>query len=389
MIRPLRHSLAVLTAGCVLTLGCQSAEPDPDDAEDNSVACNGGKCDTPDDDPDFDISKTCEDRRAEMLDSNREIFGVDALRWSCADVRGVNTNNEDSRGQEYCEYWAAVVPPPLVEGEDYGEPVTLGRPLSDREGDVTPLSLELTDDQIFWLEDHIDDVAGACYFSSWHSDFPFPVPTCENEETCSTSPEGLSYDAATFQMKLTFNSNDAAYLLVQDCMTGVLSGEYDQGDPTSDENPLQSDFLRGCHVADTFGLGWRKSDSSICASIMRLGECGCSDDPTGLATALIPTVDSGELRGFPLGGWADANRLPAGCEYAELGDDSRTIVRCALTGGDVLQGQTDLKGYCRSRFADNIVVHLPLPASGLSCEPSLSESPYASTCSQTPWVITQ
>ena len=39
----------------------------------STATCNGGKCDTPDDAEDFDVAKVCEDRRAELLESNREI----------------------------------------------------------------------------------------------------------------------------------------------------------------------------------------------------------------------------------------------------------------------------------------------------------------------------
>jgi hypothetical protein len=373
----------LIAASLVAGFGCSAP------ANNDVVAsCTSGKCDTPDEAEDFDIAAVCEDRRAEMLDSNRELFLEDAVRWSCADVRGVNTNNEDSRGQEYCEYWAALRPPPETDGGEYGAPLTLGRPLSSADGDVTSLSFELSDDQIYYIEDHIDEVMGSCYFSSWHNDFPTPYPACANEQECETTFEGLPYTADIFQMKLEFNANDAAYLLVQDCLAAVLNGAYDDGDPAAEDNALASDFIRGCHLADGYGVAWRKSDSSVCAATMRLGECGCATDAQATADALVPHPDTGLLRGFPLGGWASANSLPAGCEYASTGDDSQTLVRCDLTAGDVLQAQSDLKGYCKNKYADNVVVYVPVPAEALTCD-APTDNGYADTCSATPWVVTQ
>lgn len=369
-----------------LALGCGGSTSANN--QNNGGTCTGGKCDTPNNDPNYDVAEQCESRRAEMLDANRQIFLEDAVRWSCADVRGVNTNNKDSRGQEYCEYWAGLRLPPAADGEPFGESVTLGRPLSDAEGDVTPLSLDLSEDQIFYLEDHADEILGSCYFSTWHNDVDAPLPVCADTESCATTADGIPLDAETFRMKLSFNGNEAAYLLVQDCLNGVLGGSYETGDPTDEENPLTSDFVRGCHLADAFGLAWRKSDSSICGATMRLAECGCVSDPSATARALLPEPESGALRGFPLGGWASAETLPSGCEYIQTGEDSRTLVRCDLTGSDILGAQSDLKGYCQSRYGDNVVVYIPIPADSISCE-TPSEGPYTDTCGDTPWVITQ
>lgn len=351
----------------------------------NAEVNNGnGKGDTPLDDPDRDVTESCEDRRALVLEGSRELFTDEFIRWSCADVSGVNTNNKDSRGQEYCEYFAMLRLPPEDEGGEFGATVDLGRNIGEDEGEVTALSLELSEDQIFYLEDHITEPLGSCVFTSWHGDVPGPVPACESEETCP-SVEGIAVDEEFFRMKVYFNSNFAAQDLVRDCAQATSEGSYQIGD--AENEALNDDFMRGCQLTyDLYQTEWRKSDSSICAATMRLTECGCvGEDFNAFATAVVPTVESGDLRGFPLGGWAGADRLPSGCRYVELGDESQTIVTCDLTGGDIIQGQSDLKGLCRQKYGDNVVVHVPLPTDAITCD--TPDGPYSDTCTATPWIV--
>src|SRR5690606_35988162 len=106
----------------------------------------------------------CEARRADAIDSAQRAFTPDDIRSACADDEGVNTNMRDDRGQEYCEYYAVVQPPPEAEGGELPAAVDLGRNRGD--GTTSPLSLELTDDQIFALEDELDAVVGQCIFTS-------------------------------------------------------------------------------------------------------------------------------------------------------------------------------------------------------------------------------
>ena len=169
------------------------------------------------------------------------------------------------------------------------------------------------------------------------------------------------------------------------------------GDPDDPEDPLHSDFYRGClMVSELYGTEWRRSDPAICAAAMRLTECGCSLTSGGdIPTALVPpqpvTDDAGQtqvtLRGFPLGGWADAQSLPPGCRHVALGDDSRTLVACDLTGADVLNNASDLKRACASKYGNDVVVYVPVAGDAMNCEGG--EGPYAETCSEQPWVVTQ
>ncbi len=345
----------------------------------------GGKGDTPNNDPNFSIEETCGDRQAEILKGNRDLFLRDNLRWSCADVAGVNTNNQDDRGQEYCEYFAALRIPPSEEGGRFGETLTLGRNLEEGEG-TTDLALELSEDQIYYLEDHDSDVLGSCVFTSWHNDADLAIPACEN--TCP-KVQGIDVDADHFQMKLFFNGNGAAHALVRDCIDVSLSDDYKKGKASDKSDPYHSDYFRACVLTDQAdGFTWRKSDTSVCAVAMRLSECGCVSDGTETADVLLPlATKENAFRGFPLGGWADPTSLPSGCHYVELGDESRSIVECDLSGNDILSNAKDLKGLCKSRYGDNVVVHVPIPADALKCNPG--ENQYASTCTEEPWIITQ
>ena len=81
-------------------------------------------------------------------------------------------------------------------------------------------------------------------------------------------------------------------------------------------------------------------------------------------------------------------RLPSGCRFVDAGDDSQTIVTCDLSATDVLDYSLDLKGRCQTKYADNVVVHVPMPpASSVSCSPEDSASPYADSCPALPWVL--
>jgi hypothetical protein len=108
-----------------------------------------------------------------------------------------------------------------------------------------------------------------------------------------------------------------------------------------------------------------------------------------LADALVPTQpDSGPvtLRGFPLGTWSAADALPAGCRYFNTGESTQTLVTCDLTADDVLKNKTDPKGACRAKYGDDVVVHIPLPQTGLVCSPP-ADGKFADSCTDKPWIL--
>ena len=161
----------------------------------------------------------------------------------------------------------------------------------------------------------------------------------------------------------------------------------------------------GCmHTAGLFGTEWRRSDPTICTAAMRLGECGCGVDTDGdmiaditdiseIARALVPrqpqTVDGEEqvtLRGFPLGTWSGEQELPAGCEYVEIGEETRVLVSCDLTAADLLTSAADPKARCREKYGDNVVVHIPIPADSVVCTPD-EDSPFTDSCGAAPWNV--
>ena len=342
----------------------------------------------------------CAMRRADAIESAQRGFTRDHIRWACADVSGVNTNGMDSRGAEYCEYYAVVQPPPTA-GGDLPAPAERGRPTS---GDG--LSLELDDEQVFALEDEPDAVVGQCIFTSWFRDQQRPLPVCDSAGDCATlqlppdatraswtdSPDlALRLDAEHVRMSGVTNSGGAAASLFRDCFVDPPAG-----DPADQADPLHDDFTRGCWKAyELFRTEWRRSDSSVCVVGVRMNECGCgvdtdSDgipdvtDPGLIAQMAIPD----DTRGFHLGTWLDSHQLPAGCRHVDTGEDSdpRTLVSCDLTSSDVLAGAQDLKGRCQQKYGDNVVVHVPVPASKVVCEPP-EDGQYSASCTNPPWMI--
>jgi hypothetical protein len=373
MTRLLALAVAMLTTGSA----CAAEQ-----ADDGGADCTGSKCDKPDEGG----AETCELRQADALDGAQKAYTREAIRWACSDVEGVNTNGNDDRGQEYCEYFAIVQPPPRAGGAE-AEPELVGRG-----GD---LSVVLDDDQIAALEDDPAATVGQCVFTSWHQDAPGPVPAC----TAESCPEvyGFRIEEENFRMLDTVNSNNAARLLVNDCLKPGPVGEQGVAD-----DPLHSDYYRGCMMCGDLAdqglcVFWRRSDPTICAAVMRLAECGCGLDTDGdgqandvnVAETLIPpqpTAEGVTLRGFPLGTWSGANELPAGCSYVETGDDSQTVVTCNLTASDLLGSATDPKGRCREKYGDNVVVHIPIDPDAIVCS-APPEGPYADTCDADPWVL--
>jgi hypothetical protein len=353
-------NVLAIVAGLALCQAC--ADPDAGD-------CSDDTCDLPDLAPE----RACKLRRADALESAQRAYTAEAIRWSCADVEGVNTNKADNRGQEYCEYYALVRPP-----GDGAKTEVLGKLAGSG---TTSLSIALTDAQIDALEASPTAVVGQCVFHSWHSDIA--MPACQ-EGSCpqvlgyrldakeTFEVNGKSVTVPMFRMTLGANSNNAAKALAKDCMKASMSGATD-------------DFTRGCEMCgnllESTGacLPWRKSDATICAGAMRLAECGCGLKAGGdLAAGLVPRSS----RGFPLGTWSGIDELPAGCNFVDPGDGSQTVVSCDLTAADLMASARDPKGLCRSRYGDNVVVHVPVPADAVACTP-----PDGADCSATPWVI--
>jgi len=394
------------------------------------VDCSDGKCDTPgsaagaecaaafpgDRDAQTQCREDkayghCEARRADALESSQQAFVKDAIRWAAADVEGVNQNGRDDRGQEYTEYFAVVVPPPETEGNAAPARALLG--LNQQGGGTSSSTIDLTEDQIFALEDEPDAIVGQCVFTSWHNDISEPMAVCNGSDSgCPELPfpegsdvaswvtgtTGMKMNSKNLKMKVSFNSNGAASDLAERCMTEPLVGDNENPD-----DPLHDNYTRGCMKAfELFQTEWRRSDSAVCVAGGRLAQCGCGvdtdadgvadiTDPKQISLALVPRqpLPSGEttLRGFPLGTWTGINELPAGCHFADIGNDGQTLVTCDLTGNDVLAGAADVKERCRAKYGNNVVVHVPVPSAAIVCE-TPEGAPYAETCGDLPWVVT-
>jgi hypothetical protein len=372
----------------MLALAC--GDPRQPDAGDT---CVGELCDL----PDSPSSRLCPLRRADAFNKNEKSFTKSALRWSCEDVDGVTSVD---RGQEYCEYFAIVrLPPtaatPVPEPQVLGKLVRFENPADpdDFRFDVTRPWLELDASTITNLEADESSIVGQCVFTSWNSDMTEPLP-CQAAGTC---PDvlGVPMNEENFQMKFIQNSTAAAGFLVEDCMCANLpNGECIHpdpllGDPKDPADPRHDDFTRGCIMTAKLNkTEFRKSDTTLCASVLRLAECGCKLGGNASALDFALAISPSERRGFPLGTWSDPRKLPPGCRFVEVGDSSQTIVTCNLSAADVLTHPTDLKQLCREKYGPNVVVHVPIDPVAISCDPTMSESPYAATCTETPWVVT-
>lgn len=368
-----RHAIRTLALGSLAVAAAASCATE---AGIGGEDCNDSfKCDIPEG-PAEDL---CVERRLDAFNENQFSYQIDQLRWSCADVAGVT--NED-RGQEYCEYFAMVKLPtdgpqddPIILGRNLGEDWTFG---------TTEERLDLALEELEALEYDDSAIVGQCVFTSWNSDIPGPVAACANPEE-GRCPEvfGVPVHEEVFQMKFGVNSAEAAQVLVEDCAVQNAPG----GDPENALDPMHDDFFRACmYNEDINGTAYRKSDTTVCSAALRLAECGCGPVDPGLNVAEY--ISPWDRLGFPLGTWSDPFGLPAGCRYLDDGEGSDTLVTCDLSAADVLMGAYDLKGFCMDKYADNVVVHVPLPpAEAVTCDPATSSSPYADSCGETPWVL--
>jgi hypothetical protein len=423
----IKHSfLLSLAVASTSLIGCVD---DEQAATDDTVQCEGGKCDDPNVASeakcakectgqsatckktclDKDAAETCVLQEKTVVQSSQRGLMPDFIRWPSADVRGVNTLHVDSRGQEYTEYFAVVAPPPVNGTGSAPKPIDLGRAL-DENGRVTPLSLKLTAKQLTALEDADTAIAGQCVFTSWHSDINGKLPVCASETQCPSltidkaskraswmKDESLKFamTASNMRMKGSINSNSAAVDLATQCMTKIP-----QGNKSNAADPLHNPYIRNCtHTYQLFQTQWRNSDPTICTAAGRLGECGCGVDtngdgkaditsPKAIARALIPasTATKVVLRGFPLGTWSGPSQLPAGCRYIKTGDTSQTIVGCDLSAADILNAAKDVKDLCRNKYGNNVVPHIMIPKAAVVCSPPAGGQ-YSATCGATPWAL--
>jgi hypothetical protein len=360
----------------------------------DDAACQGPKCDAVDD-PSAEgtsdgtdsgsegetdgttggggeVEPACYDRRTEAFNPNRLSFTPTALRWSCADIDSTPANE---RGQEYCEYFAIVTVPPTPAVPD-PTPEVLGRNLGpEPEDGQTPVQLQLDAETIAALENSPDSIVGACVFTSWNADIDAPCGTeCETGDVL-----GVPVEPEVFRMKFDPNTNEAAITLLDDCANWLPP----EGDVTNPDDPLHDPFLRACELNTEINeTQHRKSDNVICGAAVRMAECGCSVEGATVPEALAPSTDLG----FRLGGWTGPSELPSGCRYENVVEGAQTIVVCDLTAAEVLQNASELKAWCRESYADDVVVHIAIDPSAVTCTPN-PEDAYAEDCPAYPWVL--
>jgi hypothetical protein len=372
----MRRWLAIAVAA--LAVGCSRDEGGAD-GDETTGACVGSKCDEPDDESggsestgggDPELDQACWDRRAEAFDPNHLSFTPAALRWSCSDI---DSTPPGERGQEYCEYFVILQLPDL--GDGVPEPMILGLNLGAAvEDGQTPFGIELYPEEIDAYETDPAAVAAQCVFTSWNAD----VDACAGG--CTGDVMGVPVAADPFRMKIDPNTRDAAVTLIEDC-TSFLPPEGDASDP---EDPYHDPFFRACHLnAQINETQHRKSDNVICGASVRMAECGCA---LGSGAPLAPTLAREGDLGFPLGTWSGVTELPAGCRHVEVDPGTHHVVACDLSAAEVVQNQAELKSWCREKYADDVVVHVPIPAAEVVCTPPTDEL-YADGCAAQPWVL--
>jgi hypothetical protein len=357
----------------------------------------------------MDRAVACQNNPACMID--------DIEAWQRGEFEGrscvARPTGEDHRGQEYCEYFAIIDPAKI--NPDAGEMAftevqVLGRTTDSENGAPYGFDVDqLSGEQLAWLADEEDPDAtvGACVFTSWHWDV----------EDASRNPSaqnihGVEVNYDNFRMFGQFNNNGAANALVFDAINGIATAataRQEAGQPAA-AHP----YWAGCmgmvdcpsgEIQCGGGVEWRVSDPTISAVGTVLAQCGCFAelpdgtkvaDARGIANAVVPPngryPDGNFLRGFRLGTWDDAEGLPAGCRYVEHDADSsqslpdtHTLVECDITAGDLANttNATELKDFCRSKYGDNVVVHVPLPGDIIKCEPPEGAPAYCE--GMTPW----
>jgi hypothetical protein len=392
----------------------------------DELNCDDGKCDT----PGGTLEEQCKNSRVNAMDERRPHFTNSAVRWSVKDVNGVTAdgNENDDRGQEYTEYFAALhtngIPAVIMNEQgpvfcDAGTPCSSGvcdesifscvtattvdtSGLADilgknvRGASVTPLDPVLDAGQLEWLQQNPTATVGQCVFTSWHADIQ--TMTTGTEKIGGYPQNARTPNAQDFllRMKVGFNSNGAARALVAD---GLKPGDKEIAD----------DFMRACTgCGNASCVPWRKSDPSVFAAAMRIVECGCSVEFDGrtldtakeadleiLLAAFVP-----ERRGFVLGTWDNPKGLPSGCHHVNTGDSeiiniggkqvrdpfaNQQVVACDLKGSHITPAVAkDPKEACRQVYGDEVVVHVMMPTPEMGVTLACKDT---SAACQAPWNI--
>ena len=185
----------------------------------------------------------------------------------------------------------------------------------------------------------------------------------------------------TFRMTYVNNTAEAAEDLIDECIQ-TAAWTYDPID--NPDERLLDQFTRLClHTGELHTTAWRKSDTIICSSAVRLDECSCyaidfDREDIRLEEALVDKT----VRGFTLGTWSGADDLPGGCRRIETPDKTRSLVSCDLTALELVNAMAEVKEACRSKYAENIVVHVELPLDLLFCPEQPDDN-----CSKQPWIL--
>ena len=373
---------------------------------------------------DLDVAVACHQGTPGCSISDVEAWNAGDFESTACVATQSGGGGADDRGQEYCEYFAIIdgslIAPDADDDTAWRDTTVLGRTTKSSSG--APYDFDfgaLGGEQLLWLEDEEDPDAtiGSCVFTSWHWD-----TTAPSRGAGSHDIHGVDVNFENFRMHGQFNNNGAARKLVFDGLAGIATAaerRREGGQPAA-EHPFWAACMgmvdcprQGTNCGG--GVEWRVSDPTIAAATALMTECGCYvelpdgtriTDAQTIANAVVPergeypvpvdfagvTLDF--LRGFRIGTWNDPNGLPAGCRYIEHDADpeeglvdTHTLVACDIRASDLANtsNASELKEFCRRRYGDDVIVHVPLPAELIKCEPPADAGPYCQGLA--PWAM--
>jgi hypothetical protein len=320
------------------------------------------------------------------------------IRWSCADVPGVNAfkrlpngqidktklaDPRDGFGQEYCEYNAVAKGKIVIKPSDVSG-VPLQCVFTSVHADATPntdLGAMMTSSANLGVQTDPRALKMQVGFNSRGAADAL-IRDCHTASTSSSVASDLSNEARTaacFLASVAATDPAKRDALIKACRGRLQSEDVGGAEPPSVDLSSDSRFkaaadlgvklaqpgdpgfeherdLAAClGTARGRGVTWRNSDNMICGRVIREAqECGCSWGP-------IPTA----FQGFQIGGWTNDTKIPDGCRYAKgPNGDYVNIVICDVQDQEVQDfvsaGGTNLQTLCHDAFAKDIVLRAPL-----------------------------
>jgi hypothetical protein len=365
----------VIVATFVAT-ACETAEPQSETADDQELVPKVAETL-------FDQAGVCD----QIFNRHKAIRDQDlkdgVIRWACGDVNGVTGTD---LGQEYCEYKATSGGRLVAKATD----IKTGEKFScvftsvyrDCKGWDTPETGAYGNDlaKVLAAKDNLNVATADPKLTvmklgaNSRGAADALIRDCANNS--SNAPKNEERQAACYEvalknkskistMKTLCRSKDLKWLDDEARWKKVQAQGAKIAAPGDANYEWQRDLiacLRTGHDSIK-GVPWRNSDPMICARTVRAAaECKAT-------YSQIPTA----LDGFIFTGWKN-RALPAGCRKAKKdGKDYDHMVICDLTTSEQSNlafhaKANDLNEFCRTRFAQDVVMMAPIRAVTKSSE---------------------